>query len=120
MRSYQEEIGWSHENEWTTQGIELQETKNGILYLLFCTISTHIWDKNEHLLCTYLPPKYPSNDRYTTEEEWKDRTQLSMINLGEDNFCFGTLYSIGIKMIDFATSYLDGIRQLDVKQVITG
>ena len=43
-----------------------------------------------------------------------------MINLGEDNFCFGTLYSIGIKMIDFATSYLGGVRWLDVKQVVTG
>ena len=33
-----------------------------------------------------------------------------MIHLGDDNFCFRTLYSIGIKMIDFAISYLGGIR----------
>lgn len=42
-----------------------------------------------------------------------------MVILDEDNICFGKLYSICFKIVDFAASYLGGIRQLDAKQVLS-
>lgn len=85
---------------------------------LFLTISTRLKDKNEHL-CTWLTERYPFNYRCTRRRRVERQNTIIMVILDEDNICFGKLYSICFKIVDFAASYLGGIRQLDAKQVLS-